>query len=283
MVNFGDALRKGLRFSAEPKRWLPLLALDAAVLAVALAVLMSGMGPIVGSLLEAQSDPLAMAPLTGYVVGFTLLGIAWYVLRIWIMGSLIHQSARPGEIRKGYTLSLSRLHRVIVAILLTAIISGLAGMVPYLGPLFSIVVSLLLFFIFQGIIIDNLGAVSTIKNSWGIFRKSPLDVSIAWLLIALVSSCIMLVFALPLLIVFFGFMFSSMMASGVAGSGTAALLAVQLQSNLSVLAPLLLIAVVGLELSQAFAIKAQTELYLQFRKRFPDIWKVFRGKAGRFF
>lgn len=267
MVNFGDALRKGLRFSAEPKRWLPLLALDLAALAVVLAALMSGMGPIVESLLEAQSDPLAMSPLSGYIIGFMLLGIAWYVLRIWIMGSLIHQSARPRETRKGYRLALGRLHRVIAAVMVMAIISGLAGMVPYLGPIFSIVISWVFFFILQGVIIDNLGVVSTLRNSWGIFRKSPFDVLIAWLLIAIVSACVMLVFALPLLFMFFGFIFSSIMTSGLAGPGLAALLAVHIQSNMAVTVLLAFIAVVGLELSQAFGIKAQTELYIQMRKK----------------
>jgi hypothetical protein len=283
MVNFGDALRKGLGFCIEPKRWLPLLILDTAALAVVLATLLGSMSVITETFINAQNDPLGMASLSGYFIGIMLLGIVWYIVRMWIMGSLIHQSLRPREIKAGYMLSLSRLHKVIATVLIVAFISGLAGAVPYVGLIFSLVLSWAFFFIFQGIIIDNLGIVSTLKNSWLIFRKSPFDVFVAWLLIAVISALIMGLFALPLMSVLFGLIFSSIMASGSMAPGVGALLTVYLQNNLAELVALGAIALVGLELSQAFAIKAQTEFYLQFKRKFPNILKMFKGKAGRFF
>ena len=180
-------------------------------------------------------------------------------------------------------LSLGRLHKVIAAVLIVAIISSLAGAIPYVGWIFSLVIGWVFFFIFQGIIIDNLGIISTLKNSWGIFRKSPFDVFIAWLLIAVISALILGLFALPLLFMFFGMIFSSIMASGSMGPGVAALLTVYLQNNLAMVVAFGLIALVGLELSQVFAIKAQTEFYLQLRKKFPSILKMFKDRIGRFF
>ncbi len=283
MVNFGDAFRKGLKFCIEPKRWLPLLILDTAALAVVVVTLLSGMSGVMDSLLDAQNNPLAMVSLSGYFIGFMLLGTAWYILRMWIMGSIIHQSFRPRELKGGYMLSLSRLHKVIVTALIVAVISGLAGAVPYVGWIFSLVITWAFFFIFQGIIIDNLGIVSTLKNSWGIFRKSPFDVFIAWLLIAVISALILGLFALPIMGMFFGMLFSSIMTSGSMGPGFAALLTVYLQNNLATVVALGFIALVGLELSQVFAIKAQTEFYLQLRKTFPSILKMFKDRIGRFF
>ena len=283
MVNFGDALKKGLGFCIEPKRWLPLLILDVAVLAVVVVTLLSGMSGLIGSLLEAQNNPLALVSLAGYFIGFMLLGTAWYILRIWIMGSIIHQSFRPKEFKMGYMLSLGRLHKVIAAVLIVAIISSLAGAIPHVGWIFSLVIGWVFFFIVQGIIIDNLGIISTLKNSWGIFRKSPFDVFIAWLLIFIISLIILGIFALPLMGMFFGMLFSSIMASGTIETGAIALLTIYLQSNLATVVAFGFIALVGLELSQVFAIKSQTEFYLQLRKKFPSILKMFKDKVGRFF
>lgn len=283
MVNFGDALRKGLLFCIEPKRWLPLLILDVAVLGVFILTILGGMGGLIGSLIEAQNNPLALFSLAGYFIGFMLLGIAWYIMRIWIMGSIIHQSFRPGEFSEGYVLSLGRLHKVIAAALIMAVISGLLGAIPYIGFIFSIVISWAFFFVFQGIIIDNLGVVSTLKNSWGIFRKGPFDVFIAWLLIFIISFLMLIVFALPLLGMFFGLLFNSIMASGSMGPGVSALLMLYLQTNLGIVIAYGAIALIGLELSQVFAIKAQTEFYLQLRKKFPSILKNFKDSVGRFF
>jgi hypothetical protein len=72
-------------------------------------------------------------------------------------------------------------------------------------------------------------------------------------------------------------------ATGTLDSGSLALLLVYIQSNISTFAALGIVALVGLELSQVFAIKTQTEVYLQMRKSFPSIIKEFSKKVGRFF
>jgi hypothetical protein len=283
MVNFGDALRKGLRFCIEPKRWLPLFVLDAAVLGMAVLVLLGNMGGMMDILLDIQNNPLAAASLAGYFAGFLLLGIAWFIARLWIIGSIVHQSIRPREFRKGYAVSLGRLHKTIAVTIVVAIIASLAGAIPFGGWILSLVIGWVFFFMIQGIIIDNLGVVSTLKNSMSIFRKSPFDVFVAWLLIAIISMLIFGAFSLPLLITLFGFVWNTLFFSGSMEAEALALLMVYIQNNLVTVVALGLTALVGLELSQAFGIRAQTEFYLQLKKRFPSILKAFRGRVGRFF
>ncbi len=283
MVNFGDALRKGLKFSIEPKRWLPLFALDVSCLGIILLALLTGMGGMTDILLETQGDMAAPMPFTGYFLGFLALGTVWYILRIWIVGSIIHQSRRPKELEKGYVLSLKRLHKLITAAVAVALISGLTNMVPFAGWAIGLFVGWVLFFMFQGIIIDNLGVVSTFRNSWRMFRKSPFDVFIAWLLISMISMLIATLFALPFIIMFLGVFLNPVFASGGTDPSTVAFLIIYIQNNLAAVVSAGLVALVGLGLSQAFALKAQTEFYLQLKKRFPDILGAFRDMAGRFF
>ena len=277
MVNFGDALRKGLRFCVEPRRWLPLLILDVAVLTIVISALLSGMSAIMGSIVEAEGNPFAAGSLAGYIIGILVLGVVWIIVRLWIIGSIVHQSFREKETEKGFRLSLGRLHRLVAVVILVAVISALVGMVPFVGWLFSLIASWAFFFIFQGIILDNTGIINTMKNSLNLFRKKPFDVFVAWLLITLISLGMVILFALPFIGMFFGAVFTSAMTTGTVEPGSIALLTLYLQTNLVPFIAFAIIALVGLELSQAFAIKAQTEFYMQLRKKFPSLLK----RAGK--
>ena len=282
MVNFGDALRKGLVFCIEPKRWLPLFILDIAALGIVLGAFLSNIDSMMSGLVEAESNPLAMMPLTGLIAGFLVLGAVWFILRMWITGSLVHQSFRPREFENGFRLSFSKLPRIIVAVILTSVISGLLSSIPWVGWVISIFIGLAFFFMVQGIILDDLGAISTLKGSWNFFRKSPFDVFIAWLLIAIISSLILLVFAIPILSLFIG-MFMSNAVAGTMEAGGMVLMLMYLQNNLTTVVVFGVIALLGMEFSQVFSTKAQTEFYLQLRKGFPSIIKAFARKKGRFF
>lgn len=274
MVNFGEALKKGLRFCIEPKRWLPLFILDIIMFTIVIAVLLGRLNLIMSIMVESQTNPIAALPFLNLIAGFIILGVAWFLVRMWIMGSLIHQSIRPKEFERGYKISIGRLHRIIAVVILVGIISTLAGIVPIVGFIFSLIVSWVFFFVFQGIIVDNLGIIGTMKNSLHIFKKSPFDVFIAWLLIAIISGLIMLAFGFPLLGIFFTFFLG--VFQGTVDPNNIALFAFYLQSNLPTIIAFSTIALVGLELSQVFSVKAQTEFYLQMKKRFPNLLKLLK-------
>ncbi len=282
MINFGDALRKGLRFCIEPKRWLPLFILDATVFGIVIHTLLTGMNSIMESLIEIEGNSMAPFPVAGYFIGLLLLGVMWYVIRLWILSSLVHQSIKPMDIEKAYRLSFSMLHKVIAATLLLAIISSIVGTIPLAGWIFSIIISLMFFFMMQGIIIDKLGVITTLKNSYGIFRKDPFDVFVVWFLIAIISTLILGLFSLPLVASFFGVFFSAVGLTGTIDSGAMALLLIYLQENVVHFVAMGLVALLGVDVSQVFSIKAQTEFYLQLKKKFPSVLKTFTRKRGEF-
>jgi hypothetical protein len=265
MVNFGDAIKKGVRFAADPSRWMPLLALDGIFLIIMLAALLSNLSEMMMLSGSVEANPLAFVGIFQLIIGFVLLGTAWVLMRLWVLGALIHQSIRANEMRQSYSISIGRLHVMVGAIALVTIIATIGAMVPYIGFIISLVLGWMFFFALQGVMVDRMGPVQTLRSSYNIFRKYPFDVFISWLLITLISAGIFIIFALPLIASMFGIMFTFLLSSS-GGAPNAALLLAYVMRGVLPLVVYGVIALIGFEASQAFSVKAQTELYGQLRK-----------------
>lgn len=87
-------------------------------------------------------------------------------------------------------------------------------------------------------------------------------------LVGIVSSLIVLIFSIPLLFVLWNILMI-MQASSILGSGVTAFLrtASLIKESLLPLATSGIILLIGLSIAKTFSIKAQTEFYLQFRKK----------------
>ena len=109
------------------------------------------------------------------------------------------------------------------------------------------------------------------------------DVFVVWLLLSIISTLILIIFATPFIYLFAGLFFSSVSAAGTADAGAMALFFIYLQTNLGMVVATGIIAVIGMDISQVFTIKATTEFYLQLKKKFPSILKIFSKKIGNFF
>jgi hypothetical protein len=275
-------LRKALTFTTDPKRWLQLFLVDAAFLSLATLLIMGDINLMITILMNAESDVMPAIPMFPSIIALLATILFWYIIRMWIMGSIIHQSFRPKDIEKGYRISFKRLHKIIIATIILALISSIAGMIPIAGPVISIVFGWMFFFAFQGIILDNLGVVSTLKNSFQIFRKSPFDVFVSWFLIVIISTLIWALFSLPLIAGFFGLFYNALFATGTMQPDTLALLLMYAQQNIVSVFALVLVSILGGSISQVFSAKAQTEMYVQFKNRFPSILKSFARKVGKF-
>ncbi len=283
MVNFGDALRKGLRFGIEPMRWLPLFVLDLAMALIFLGVLFYRADEfLLMSINNGAASSFPALSVISLFIGLGLLGTAWFIIRLWIMGSLIHHSSRPRDFDRGYIVSIQSLHKLVGVVALVSLISMMASFIPVAGFILAIFVSLAFFFMLQGVVLDELGIVSTLKASWAFFRKSPFDVFVCWLLISIVSALLILPFMIPFMVVFSGAIFSSL-AAGSGGSPSLPAFMNSLEMGLPLLIGFGMIMIVGFVVSQAFSIKAQTEFYMQFRKKHPSVLKALSRKRGRFF
>jgi len=278
MANFGDAIRKGLFFSIDPRRWLPLLAVDMLFLGTIFYFILRSPGLMI---LSSAMPGTASPQIAGAVLGFLFLGAAWLIIRTWIMGALVQQARHGDRIKESYYIAVGRLHKIIISIIIVSIMSMALSLIPWFGWLISIILAWMFLFLIQGIMLDNLGVVSTFKNSFKMFQKSPMDIFLTWALISIVSFAIMSIFIIvPLLILSIGFALQLLSLASLAGPASPGTIN-YITQNLPIISALGVVFLMGMELTQVFSIGAQTDVYIQLKKKFPSILKSFQRLAGR--
>jgi hypothetical protein len=272
MVDYGGAIKKGFKFGFTPKRWLPFFVLDIIFISSLLAITLSSLEVIFSSIINAGADPLAILSLLGYGAAVIAGFVIWGLIRIWVQGAVIHQSYKEKEFDKSWGVAykkyLSILAAIIIIGIIASIVSTVVGLIPYIGwalsIIASIVISLAFFFVLQEVIVNNKGFYQSIKNSYYTFKRKPFEVFIAWLLIAILTIIIVGIFSIPAVALLFSVFLGSLITGAVPSIETVIPL---LQTYLLPLIITGVIFVIGLAISQTFALKAQTELYLQLRKK----------------
>ena len=265
MVNYGKTLSGAIRFSFGPKRWLPIFVLDAVCFTIALTYLLSNASAFRSILSGDVSGILAVSSIFGVAVIAMTLYALWMLVRIYIVGALIHQSVKPKEFPQSWTVSKQRYLSLLAVMVVVGAISWLAGMIPYVGWLASIITGLVFFFAMPPAIVDKMSFDNAIKVSYNLFRNKLTDVFIAWLVIALISSIILFVFVIPVLLVAFGILLPQLIGVSPSSSGTELLM--MLISNRWSLVPAALVFLIGTSIVAVFSIYAQTHFYIQLRKK----------------
>jgi hypothetical protein len=268
-VDYGKIISKAFHFSYQPRRWLPLFVVDAAFILIALAVFMSNTDLIISMVTGSVTEPVDMAfaaSILNVILALGLFFVVFMVIRLWVTGALIHQSYKEKEAKKSWVIARKRLITIIIVTILTGIIGVIGGLIPVVGWLVSLVIGWIFFLVFQAVIIDNLGAIESMRKSYQIFAKRPFEVFAMWLILIIISISITVIFAIPLLASFMGSFITLAMAEA-ASSESMMFLALALQDNLLMGAVLGLVALVGVDISTVLTLKAQTEFYLQTGKK----------------
>ncbi len=277
MIDYSGAISKGLRFGVNPKRWLQFFILDLIFLGIGASIILPNIQNM-GTLIAGTQDVTNMFQLAGMAVSVLAIVIVWVLVRIWFAGAMIHQSNKEKDkIGDSYRISCRKYPSLFMATLIVSIIGVVVGMIPYyVGLILSIIVSWLFFFILQGVIVSKLGFSKTIGNSYKIFRGKPLKVFLAWLLITIITTVIYLIFTLPIMATTMGIFVPQMGLMGMTQpiSGAELLSSIApgtLQSNIPMMLVGAIIALIGFAIATTFALKAQTEFYNQFKKKFKII------------
>lgn len=268
-VDYRKIMRKASRFSYQPRRWLPLFAVDAAFILIALAIFMSNADAIVGMVTDSMTEPADLAyaaSMMNTMLALVLAFVAFMVIRLWVTGAIVHQSYKEKESSKSWLISRKRLITIIIVTLLTGIIGMAGGIVPVVGWLVSLVIGWIFFFTLQAVIIDNLGAIESMRKSYHIFAKRPFEVFALWLILIIITISIVIVFSIPLIASFMGSFINFAMAE-TASAELMMLLILAIQDRLVEFVALVLFAVVGVNIATVFSLKAQTEFYLQTGKK----------------
>jgi hypothetical protein len=184
---------------------------------------------------------------------------------------MVRQSVKEKEvISKSLKFGANKYLSILLATIIVAVISTIVGIVPYVGWIFSIIAALVFFFFMQGIVVDNLGFATTLESSWKIFKKKPLQVFISWLLITIVTLVIYFIFSIPAGIILLWIVMPIIPFGGATlpQNEFFSLLMQALQTNPVGVIIGFAILLIGFAVATTFALKAQTELYQEFKKKF---------------
>jgi hypothetical protein len=245
----------GLRFSVAPKRFLPFLFSDIAAMLVIAMIMLNN-----DTLTEMAYSGAA---LPAEAVGALLWGVvafgAWMVVNVWITGAMIHQSRNPDEYSESWAIACKRLPTLVLVLITVSLISLAVSMIPYVGAYLSLIVAMAFLFVNQFIILDGTGFTKSLSSSVLTFRSRLLAVFVAWMVSAIFVTLIISVFTIPLVAAFFTYGSEYVTDDLV----TAAMMNPD--------APWILVSgfvlMLGVAISEVFAVKYLTEIYLQFRKK----------------
>ena len=241
-------LKKSFIFAVNARRWLPVFAADTIFASL-----------LISSLVLASTIASAnISNLITFLIGAFMVLCAYSLAKIWINGAIVYQSYREGDkVKKSFKVSYSKYLSLLGATIIVGIINMIANMIPWIGFIFGIVVSLMFFFIYQGIIINGLKFDSTLEHSYNIFKKNWGSVLGIFIVLLVTTGLIALAFSIPLILLFFYWW-------GSYGSIESVVSAIA--SNLIPLAITGIFMAIGFSIAQVFNTKAQTEFYLQLTK-----------------
>jgi len=265
MVNYGKVLGGSLKFSVAPKRWVPLFALDAVFFTSALAYIIANIfmfKSIVGS---GGGGLAVVSTLIGAFLVLFAGFIIWMLLRLYVSGAIIHQSAKPKEFNKSWTVSRQRYLSLLAVVILISALSFIVGMVLYIGWILSIIVSIVFLFSIPVVVVKRMSFDDALREGYKIFRKKPGEVFLAWLLITIVSGIIVLIFFTPMVLAAWSVFMPILIGAGGNAAGLLALI-----SNGWSLVPFGLVCLVGLAITNVFALCAVTRFYPEFKKK----WRI---------
>ncbi len=258
-INWLKPLISGLKFSVNPERWLPFFALYLGTFGMFVGIVFLNLEYI--NLLFKfifQSENISLIfLLPKLVLIFFEVLIVWIIfifIDLWIKGSVIHQSYKGKEFKKSWKVSRKKYWSLFGVMVLIGVINFIAGLIPYLNLALSLIISWVFFFPYQEVIIKSSNFYDALRNSLEMFKKKPLEIFIIWFLISITFFIISFIFSLPLLLILGSFLLNQI---------SSALFMVYLPSFIIFGT----IALIGFSISRTFFLKAQTEFYLQIKKK----------------
>jgi len=267
-VDWGEAVTRTFKFSFMPQRWLPLFVFDLAVISVALAVLFNVLTPAVMAGLATTDSVMQLVVMGTYILS---LGIVWFFVNLWVTGAIAHQCWKPAEFRQSWKASWKRYPSILAVSLIAGAANFLAAMIPFAGPVISIVIGMMFMFVIPFIFVSGANFADSLSGSVKMFRYSFLKVFITWLLNVVLTLLIALIFALPLL-VYFLYYFSQY-------GFTEAIAYMILYNDRTLLYGTCAILLAGFSIIRVFGLKLLTEVYMQMtRKSLLEFLK--KGEEG---
>ena len=249
-VNFGGAVSRGWKFAKNAQRLtVQFLICTIAVMLVLLPVVFLYRNITIGAL---QSSALVQS----YVWLFVALVVIILLLTYSTL-MFMHNYANQKALGKSAGYAKVKYVRFFLAMMIVGLISFVADIVPFVGFIFSFVISLIFFFVQQEIAVRNSGLSKSFSNSYAIFKRNWFKVFLTLIISGLLGLLVIIVFAIPL----FAVMFATIGPAIASGQFVPALLA-----NLPLFIATGLILLVGVALATLWIIGIKTDVYMQLKK-----------------
>lgn len=179
-IKWQETLEKALVFCWKPKRWLPFFITYLVCTLLALVYIYYGVRTFLNMLPAFLSGSVAYLPgFLAFLAPLIVIGIVCALINLWIKGAVIHQSWREKEFRKSWRISCRRYPSLLIAVIITGILTYLVSLsyisrvIPsaaYTGVLLSFIVSAILYFPLQIIMVRGQGFWNALVGSWQLFR-----------------------------------------------------------------------------------------------------------------
>lgn len=253
-VEWPDTIRRAARFCIEPKRFLPFFTTDVLVLTVAFLLMGSVVLPY-GGIATGTLPPEVMSVMGGLAALF----IAWFLVSLWIMGAVIHQSSKPKDLDESWLISTQRYPSLLAATVVVGVISFLASAVPVFGLMLVIIASLAFLLVGQFVVVEGTGFYEALQKSVLALRYKFNAVFLAWLVGGVLTCIIMFLFALPLI--------STVLYFAAQYGFEDAMLYMLVSLDWNVIYVESGILLLGISVSRTFLLHFLTDVYLQLNKK----------------
>jgi len=260
------SVSEGFTFAISVKRIIPYLIINLLIIFSLINVARNVMGLVTGG-----TGPFGLLLSLGILIPILIIiGLAG----IWVNGAIIDQAKyypRKRPLDKSFGVSTSRYWTMFVTAILAGIINFIVSFPPYIGYLLSFVVTLIFFYLYPAIIIDEKGCIDSFKRSFKTFMMFPLETFVTWLLTVIISLIIIGIFLLPL-IFYFAASFVSILPL-MRGTVDETLIRTEIIPMLGeiirspYIIPYIIIFAIGLAFISVFYVGTQARLYMNFRKR----------------
>ncbi len=254
-IKWVNPINPSLKFSVSPKRFLPFLFSDAAILLIMLLMATNN-----AALLEAAiaGETVSAEGLGLIFTGVFIFGL-WMIVNIWITGAVIHQSKNTKQYDESWRVAFRCMPTLIMALIVVSVLSFSVSVVPYIGTLLSIVIALMFLFLNQFIVLDRKSLMDSIRSSIGTFRGKMLGTFWAWLVSVVITTLMIMVFTIPLILAFY--------VLGTEYTGEDAITSMMMHPDATLIYVTGLVMLLGIAFSRVFALKYLTEIYVQFKKK----------------
>ena len=184
--------------------------------------------------------------------------ICLWLAHIFVSGAIVHQADKPGEFSRSWGVACSRYPHILIASVIVGIISYVLSLIPFVG---GIIASMLFLFILQFVVVGRNGGIDAVINSMKTFRHNFINVLISWVLVAIFSLLIVGISSLPAI----GYFMNFFITYGEDMSTNPAAIFTGL--DMTTMAAIFAILLVGVSIAQTFGIKFLTEIYKQMHRK----------------